>query len=154
MAKRKKTAKVKRIIDGHLYDTEQSTLIAETRYAGASDEEDYKEGLYCNDHGVLFLAAEGGVESFYSALLQSGKESRGSDIIPLSTSEAQRWLEDHDHIKEYKMLFGEPTQAGHDTVQIDLRVSPDLKDRIENAASTENSTINEWLTLLIKREFG
>lgn len=145
--------KVKRIIDGKLYDTERSLLIAESRYAGASDEEAYTEGLYRNDHGVLFLAAEGGVESFYSALLQGGKPSRGSDVIPLTAAEARRWLEDHDHIKEIKQLFGKQPQAGHDTLPVDLRVSPELKHRIEFAASTENKTVNEWLTLLIKREF-
>lgn len=145
--------KVKRIIEGNLYDTMRSTLIAESRYEGASDEEDYKEGLYRNDHGVLFLAAEGGVESFYSALLQGGKPSRGSDVIPLTASEAQRWLEDHDHIKEIQQLFGKQPEAGHDTLPVDLRVSPELKDRIEFAASTENKTVNEWLTALIKREF-
>jgi predicted HicB family RNase H-like nuclease len=86
-------------------------------------------------------------------LLQNGKPARGSDIIPLTASEARRWLEDHDHIKEIKRLFGEPTQAGHDTQPIDLRVSSDLKDRIESAALEKNVTINEWLTHLIERAF-
>lgn len=144
--------KLKRIVDGKLYSTEQSTLIAESRYEGASDEEDYKEALYCNDNGVLFLAAEGGVESFYAALLQGGKPARGTDIIPLTASEACRWLEDHDHIEKIEQLFGELPQAGHDTVPIDLRISTELKARLELAAALENQTVDAWLTRLIKRE--
>ncbi len=144
--------KVKRIVDGKLYDTEQSTLIAERRYEGASDEEHYKEALYRNDNGVLFLAAEGGVECFYAALLQGGKPARGTDVIPLTASEARRWLEDHDHIEEIEQLFGKLPQAGHDTLPIDLRVSPELKARIEPAAAMGNETVNEWLTRLVKRE--
>ena len=144
--------KVKRVVDGKLYSTERSTLIAKSRYEGASDEEHYEEALYRNDHGVLFLAAEGGVESFYAALLQGGKPARGTDVIPLTASEACRWLEDHDHIDEIEQLFGKQLQAGHDTLPIDLRVSPELKTRIETAAAMENERVNEWLTRLLKRE--
>ena len=144
--------KVKRIIDGKLYDTERSTLIAESRYEGVSDEEHYKEALYRNDYGVLFLAAEGGVESFYAALLHGGKPARGTDVIPLTASEACRWLEDHDHIEEIELLFGKQPQAGRDTLPIDLRVSPELKARIELAAAMENETVNELLTRLVKQE--
>ena len=154
MAKHQKPMKVKRIIDGHLYDTMQSTLIAESRYAGASEEENYKEGLFSNENGVLFLAAEGGVESFYSAMLQNGKPERGSDIIPLTTSEARRWLEDHDHIDEINRLFGDQAQAGHGTVQVDLWTTPELKERAEAAALDKNVSVNDWLNMLISKELN
>lgn len=144
--------KVKRIIDGKLYDTKQATLIAESRYEGASDDEHYKEALYRNDYGVLFLAAEGGVESFYAALLQDGKPTRGTDVIPVTATEALRWLEDHDHLEEIETLFGKQPQAGYETLPIDLRVSPKLKARIELMAAMENLTVNDWLSHLIERE--
>ena len=144
--------KVKRIVDGKLYDTERSTLIAESRYAGASDEEHYKEALYRNEFGVLFLAAEGGVESFYAALLQGGRPARGTDVIRLTASEACRWLEDHDHVEEIEQLFGKQPQAGHDTLPIDLRVPAEQKARIELAAAMASETVNEWLTRLVERE--
>lgn len=144
--------KVKRVVGGHLYDTEQATLVAESRYDGASDEEDYKEALFRNENGVLFLAAEGGVESFYSAILRGGKPARGTEIIPLTAVEASRWLEDHDHIEQIEQLFGTPPQAGHDTVPIDLRVSQSLMHEIELAAARKNEPVGEWLTRLIEKE--
>jgi len=146
--------KVKRVVGGHLYDTEQARLIAESRYDGASDDEDYQEALYRNENGVLFLAAEGGVESFYSAILRGGKAARGTEIIPLSADEACRWLEDHDHIEQIEELFGVPPQAGHDTVPVDLRVPPKLKGRINDAATAKNETVNEWLMRLIEKELS
>ncbi len=146
--------KVKRVVGGHLYDTEQATLIAESRYDGASDDEDYKEALYRNENGVLFLAAEGGVESFYSAILRGGKPARGTEIIPLSADEASRWLEDHDHIEQIEALFGTPPQAGHDSVPIDLRVSQTMMQEIELAAVRNNESVVDWLRRLIKRELG
>lgn len=146
--------KIKRVVGGHLYDTEQAVLVAESRYDGASDEEDYKEALFRNENGVLFLAAEGGVESFYSALLRGGKPARGTEIIPLSAKEACRWLEDHDHIEQIEELFGAQPQAGHGTVPVDLRVSEDMMRKIEVAAARNNEPVGEWLGRLIERELG
>lgn len=146
--------KIKRVVGGHLYDTEQATLIAESRYDGASDDEDYREALYRNENGVLFLAAEGGVESFYSAVLRGGKPARGTEIIPLVADEACRWLEDHDHIEQIEELFGAPPQAGHDTVPIDLRVSESMMQEIALAAGRNNETVGDWLRRLIEKEIG
>lgn len=146
--------KIKRVVGGHLYDTEQATLIAESRYDGASDDEDYREALYRNENGVLFLAAEGGVESFYSAVLRGGKPARGTEIIPLAADEACRWLEDHDHIEQIEELFGAPPQAGHDTVPIDLRVSESMMQEIALAAGRNNETVGDWLRRLIEKEIG
>ena len=146
--------KVKRVVDGHLYDTGQARLIAESRYDGASDEEDYKEALFRNENGVLFLAAEGGVESFYSAVLRGGIPARGTEIIPLTAQEACRWLEDHDHVDQIEELFGARPQAGHDTVPIDLRVSQALMNKIEIAAARNNEPVGDWLKRLIKKELG
>lgn len=146
--------KIKRVVGGHLYDTERATLIAESRYDGASDDEDYVEALYRNENGVFFLAAEGGVESFYSAILRGGKPARGTEIIPLSPDEACRWLEDHDHIEQIEELFGAPPQAGHDTVPIDLRVSQTMMQGIALAAARKNETVGDWLRRVIEREIG
>ncbi len=146
--------KVKRVVGGHLYNTEQAKLIAESRYDGASDEEDYKEALFRNDNGVLFLAAEGGVESFYSAILRGGKPARGTEIIPLTAAEACRWLEDHDHIKQIEQLFGAPPPVGHDTVPIDLRVSKTMMEKIELAAAKNQEPVGDWLRRLVEEELG
>jgi len=146
--------KIKRVVGGHLYNTEQATLIAESRYDGASDDEDYKEALYRNDNGVLFLAAEGGVESFYSAVLRGGKPARGTEIIPLTAAEACRWLEDHDHVENIEQLFGVRPQAGHDTVPIDLRVSQETMHKIEFAAAHDNEQVGDWIRRLVEKELN
>jgi hypothetical protein len=145
---------VKRIVEGVLYDTEQATLIAENRYDGASDDDDYTEALYRNANGVLFLAAEGGVESFYGAVLKGGKPSRGYEIIPLTASEARRWLEDHDHMAEIEALFGPVPQAGEQAVSIDFSVPPTLKSAIDLAAAKDKQSVNDWLTRLVEQELN
>ncbi len=146
--------KVKRVVDGHLYDTGQARLVAESRYEGASDEEDYKEALFRNENGVLFLAAEGGVESFYSAVLRGGKPARGTEIIPLTADEACRWLEDHDHIDQIEELFGTRPQAGHDTVPIETRVPQKTMHKIELAAARNKEPVADWLRRVIEKELG
>ena len=146
--------KVKRIIDGEGYDTEGSTLIAKARYESPSDKDQYSEALYRNDHEVFFLAADGGVETYYASLFEGGKLAPGTEIIPLTTTETRRWLEDHDHIEEIEQLFGVLPEAGQNTVGIDLRVSPDLKARIELAAAIDKESVNTWLTRIIERKLG
>jgi hypothetical protein len=143
---------VKRIIDGETYETARSTVIAEARYGGASDKDTYKEALYRNNHGRFFLAAEGGVETYYASLFHGGKETPGTDIIPLTASEARRWLEDQDHIEEIERLFGKQPDAGQDKVCIDLWIPADTKLRIELAAAAEHVSVISWLTRAVERE--
>ena len=143
---------MKRIIDGECYDTERSTLIAKARYEGCSDKDTYSEALYRNDHDVFFLAADGGVDTYYASLFQGGNSAPGSDIIPLTTTEVRRWLEDHDHMEEIQSLFGDLPEAGQNTVGIDLRVSPDLKARIDLAAASDKESVNTWLTRIVEQE--
>ena len=142
---------MKRIIDGETYDTARSTVIAEARYEGTSDKDKYRETLYRSDHGVLFLAAEGGVETYYASLFHGGKMTPGTDIIPLTASEARRWLEDQDHIEEIERLFGKQPDAGQDKVCIDLWLPPDTKVRVELAAAAENQSVTSWLTRIIEQ---
>ena len=145
---------LKRIINGECYDTETSTLIADAKHGISSDADRYSEALYCNKNGVFFLVGEGGVESFYASLFRDGKSAPGWDIIPVTASEARRWLEDQDYLEEIERLFGEQPEAGHDTITIEFRVPTDLNHRIATAAADRLETVDGWLTRIIERELG
>ena len=143
---------MKRIINGEWYDSELSTLISEAIYGDPTDKDHYSEALYRNVNEVFFLAALGGVDSYYASLFSGGNLTPGSDIIPLTSSEARRWLEDHDYQEKIERLFGKQSEAGHDTECIDLRVPTELKKRIEVVAAEEGVSMEIWLIKMIKRE--
>lgn len=143
---------MKRIIQGECYDTQTATLIAEARYQGSDDKQNYEEALYRTSQGVFFLAAKGGVDTFYVALFQGGKSAPGTDIIPLTSAEARRWLEDHDHIEIFEKLFGAAPEAGKGFASLDLRLTHETKARLEQMARAEGKSVNEWLLRVIERE--
>ncbi len=125
---------MRRIINGECYDTETSTLIAEAKHGISSDADQYSEALYCNKNGVFFLASEGGVESFYASLFRDGKSAPGWDIIPVTASEARRWLEDQDYLEEIERLFGEQPEAGEGLAMLHVAIPQKLQNQLEDIA--------------------
>lgn len=96
---------MKKIINGKRYDTETAIEVANHfNGLGQGDFSRVDESLYKTKSGSFFLAGEGGPLSKYS--MSSGDMTRGGkDIIPLSATEAQEWLEEHNFIDELEEHF-------------------------------------------------
>jgi len=86
---------MKRVIRGKTYNTETATLVA-FRDNGCSITNFYYcgESLYRTPRGIYFLHGKGGPMSRYTRTTDSGRSWIGGEkIIPISETEAQKWLE-------------------------------------------------------------
>lgn len=76
---------MKKIIGKKEYDTKTATLIRKFTYSYFGDPEGYEESLYQTPDGFFFIHVRGGEDSIYS----------DENIIRLSKSKAEQWLEKH-----------------------------------------------------------
>lgn len=87
---------MKKTIDGKRYNTETATEIHEySNGLGRSDFRFINETLYQTKKGVFFLHGMGGAMTHYS-VCYGGMNSEGENIIPMSRTEALKWLEQFD----------------------------------------------------------
>ena len=91
---------MQKIIDGLRYDTNTATEIASrSTGSGLRPPKDNRETLYRTATGSWFLHIQG--------VITMGLTWRfGEDIQPLSTPEAQTWLEENDQIEALETYFG------------------------------------------------
>jgi len=99
---------MKKIINGKVYDTDKATLKGTYSNAGSwRDFNHIEESLYLKRTGEFFLHGEGGPATRYAERVDSNSWSGGSEIIPVSFKDAQRWAEEHLTASEYESIFGE-----------------------------------------------
>lgn len=87
---------MKKIIDGKLYNTHTAREVDEWCHDRGNYQQ-YGEGLYCKRTGEYFL----------------WKESYWADrqeIVPLSTKEAQEWMERYSNVDTYAAEWGLPEE--------------------------------------------
>jgi hypothetical protein len=98
---------MKRIIDGRRYDTETAEQVA---WVGSrsgisrSDHTYWDAGLYRTPRGRWFLAGDGGPASIFAQPVGNGTTG-GSGIAPISSGEAQRYLEHAGNIEALEQHF-------------------------------------------------
>ena len=92
---------MKKAIHGVRYDTDKATLIGEAHniHRGADSASDFnywEAGLYkAPRSGRFFLAGNGGPNTIFGRAVGTNSWSGGSDIIPMSVEDAQRWAEEN-----------------------------------------------------------
>ena len=84
---------MKKIIDGRRYDTDTADELASDSYLYPGDHAHYEEALYRTPRGAYFLAGSGGPMSKYGQSCGPNSWSDGDGIVPLTDSEALRWIE-------------------------------------------------------------
>lgn len=98
---------MKRIIDGKRYNTETAEEIASYETdLGRGNFRHYTESICKTKSGNWFLAGEGGPMTKYSQPC-GDMTGGGEDIIPLSSDEAQRWLESHNETAALEAHFSD-----------------------------------------------
>lgn len=84
---------MKKRINGVLYDITEAEMIASYAYNDIYAKDYYCEELYQKNNGEYFLFGYGRSESRYALHPnQKSKYGIGSDITPLSDSEAIEWM--------------------------------------------------------------
>jgi hypothetical protein len=99
---------MKKVIYGHLYDTESATCVGS--YSNEYDYNDINsvdEYLYRKKNGEFFLYAYGGANTEYSRKTGPNTWSAGKAIIPMDLETAKIWVEEHLDGDEYIKIFGE-----------------------------------------------
>jgi hypothetical protein len=113
---------MRKIINGHRYDTDSAKFIIS--YAAEltpDDDEYYEEKLYRTKAGMFFLYAKGNSGSPYSKPV--GIKWIGTEeILPLSEEEAQNWIDAKTDLDadEYEYLFGKASEK--------IKISADLSE--------------------------
>ena len=97
--------KMKKVIDGILYNTETATKIAK-KSNGLSTSDFYfiREVIYQTRKERYFLFCEGGAATQY-ADKSDGCLNSGETIIPLSEDDAYEMLQDWDEVDLIESLF-------------------------------------------------
>jgi len=101
---------MKKIINGKRYDTEakHTTKVASHGDGYVGDFHHWQEDLYRTGHGNWYLVGEGGALSRYSEPVCGGGMGGTSDVVvPLTETEAQRWLEEAGETEAVEQYFGE-----------------------------------------------
>ena len=141
---------MKKIIKGKLYDTETAKRLGEYEpIPYRSDFNWFCETLYQKRTGEFFLHGDGNAASKYSR--SCGQNERGGDekIIPLSFSEAQKWVEEHLDGDEYIEIFGNPEEADKKQV-ISVSVTDATYRRLKEIAAETGKPMGEIIDNLIK----
>ncbi|MBO5969937.1 MAG: hypothetical protein J6S14_15725 [Clostridia bacterium] len=99
---------MKKIINGKKYDTgtaKELGIWSNSYYPG--DFAYCSETLYRKKTGEYFLYGIGGPMSKYAEHIGSNTTIGGSNIKPMTESEAREWAETHLDAEEYEEIFGE-----------------------------------------------
>lgn len=97
---------MKAIFNGKRYDTEKATLVAGVDSPfGATDYRYHTTKLYRTDKGAWFLAGHGNACSVWARKVDNNTTCEGSGIRPISSAEAQEFLEQHEYFDEIEKYF-------------------------------------------------
>lgn len=97
---------MRKIINGKIYDTESSLLLAECSQYESNNFRCVYERIYITQNGSFFLHGEGGPLSKYGCT-EGNTSYSASTIIPLSNDEAYDWCEDNNEIEVIEECFPE-----------------------------------------------
>jgi hypothetical protein len=90
-------AKIRRIVDGKVYDTSTATLVALLPCrVGVTDFDWHETGVYLTRKGAWFLAGRGDANSMWAVQVDRNSWNGGSGLRVLSAKEARAWLEGAD----------------------------------------------------------
>lgn len=140
---------MKKIIDGHKYDTNTAKKIGEESYNCSGDLDFCEEELFRTKSGMYFIHGCGGPQSRYAENVGQNEWAQGSRIIPLSEESAKEWAENALDADEYEAVFGEVEE---DTAQISATITADVKSKLDKLKKGTGETTAEIIMRLIENE--
>lgn len=141
--------KMKKVINGKLYDTETAKRLGE--YEPTPYRADYHyfcETLYQKKTGEFFLHGEGNAASKYRRSCGQNEWCGSEQIKPLTYAEAQAWAEEHLDGDEYCAIFGEPDEDSED-VALNLIISAAASAKLKQTAAqngiSQRAQLERWI---------
>lgn len=147
--KRKGEAKMKKIINGRLYNTETAKAIGVWDNGQPGGFDWVCETLYLKHNGEFFVCGEGGANSIYSTPAQGNDwRAGGWRIVPLTYDEARKFAEEKLSPEEYGSVFSISDEAENsiDTVTIKVTLTRVAKQLIDNEARKTGDTIGNVIS--------
>ena len=138
---------MKKIISGRRYDTQTAKLVGYTSYSTPGNLDYWCEDLYLKRTGEYFIHGQGGPMSKYLERTGENEWGYGHEIIPLSLSEAQEWIEKYLDADIYEELFGRVSEG---KVQAATWVSEDVKGQIDDLRKEKGLTLVEIIEAGVK----
>lgn len=141
---------MKKVIKGKLYDTETAKKLG--CYEPNHDQGDfswYCETLYQKRTGEFFLHGDGNAASKYSRSCGQNEWCGDEKIIPLTFSEAQKWVEEHLDGDDYIEIFGNPEEADKKQV-ISVSITDATYRKLKEIAAETGKPMGEVIDALIK----
>lgn len=144
---------MKRIINGVTFNTDTSTMLAQSEYEGSDriyGKVPVVETLYQTRSGAFFVHR--------SELLELETEDTHANIRntfhPMTRAEAQQWIEEGDIELIHPGVLDEPPEALPEDAPeatIYLRIPASLKERIEASAKAASLSVNSWALRCMER---
>lgn len=131
---------MKRIIDGHKYDTETAREVGSWMSGDDPRDFDWESGvLYRTKAGLYFIHGSGGAMTRY-AEQRIGGWAGGEAITPVSADEARQWAEEHLDADEYEAEFGEVDDD--DVHPINIRMPESTWRALRDEAASRGVSVN------------
>lgn len=140
-----------KVINGKRYN--ESTAKEVAKYSsdcGRSDFRWFQETLYLKRTGEFFLVGEGGPMTKYVKTYTSGTRAYGSQIIPLSESEACEWIEENaNHL--YEEYFPVEDDFESECEHISLLLPLELHNKLVDKSKEQAIKVDEYIVGLITK---
>lgn len=147
-----KGSRMKKIIQGRLYDTDTAKQVASMSSANNwSDHRHYEETLYQKKNGEFFLLGEGGPASKYATCCGNNCWDCGKKIIPLGYEDAQEWAENNIEADEYEDIFGEIAED-YSRKTISVSLSTSTIEILKRLAIQHNMNVSAYLETIILQQ--
>lgn len=101
---------MRKVIDGHRYDTDTAHEVGAWGYCESGDFDSVEETLHRTKAGLYFVHGEGGARTRYGRQDGLGGWTAGEAVTPLGPEEARRWAEEHLTGEEYEAEWGTPDE--------------------------------------------
>jgi predicted HicB family RNase H-like nuclease len=139
---------MKRIVNGVTYNTETSTMLAESRWEFTQSEGDQGEKvgtLYQTRGGAFFVDVEF-TRQEWNESERTSETKVTRTFEPLSPEAAHKWILEGE-VEIFNNPFDDPPEASAEAesgATIYIRVPSSLKQRVDNAAKESNVSGNVW----------
>lgn len=139
---------MKKVIKGHVYDTDKATQIAYWDNTYPTNDLNFcKETLYRTKSGLYFVHGEGGALSRYAEPCDGNGWQSGELIRPISVSDARAWAEEHMDGDAYIAAFGDPDSE--DVHMISANISEGAYRKLRDAATEKDMSMAALIESMI-----
>jgi len=147
--------RVKRIIEGRMYNTETAKLLAGgSNGLPRNDFYYWEEDLYRTKSGAYFLHGRGGPASRYAVSSGQNSWSGGQQIIPLPAEQAREWAEEMLTAEEYAEIFGEPDEASDERDALNVSIPTALKFKLDRIREETGKSLTQIVEEILEAHFA